>query len=321
MQMSVVVKHQYAAPIPEISPAIPAGERISRLEPSNWNSECDTGMSVTQVATTRTNQQHRRRLIITADDFGLNARVNEAVERLHQAGVLTQASLMVNEAGVEEAVRIAKRNPSLTVGLHLSLCAGLASRVSRITDAQGRMPDSPARAGLRYAFDRRLIPDLAEEIVAQFTRFRQLGFSAAYWDGHTHLHLHPTVLRLTLPAALSHGFGAVRLVQERRRGMLPFIFQQLSNAAKRKLGNIRYTDEIFGLEHTGQMTTERVESILAAVREGWSELYLHPGADPAELDMVRIQELLRQHRIELASSRDLSEQGEERAISQVQPFG
>ncbi len=35
-------------------------------------------------------------LIVTADDFGLHAAVNEAVEQAHRGGILTAASLMVS---------------------------------------------------------------------------------------------------------------------------------------------------------------------------------------------------------------------------------
>jgi phytoene synthase len=45
-----------------------------------------------------------RRLIINADDFGLSHEVNMAVVRAHTEGVLTTASLMVNEDGFGEAV-------------------------------------------------------------------------------------------------------------------------------------------------------------------------------------------------------------------------
>ncbi|HWT36695.1 MAG TPA: ChbG/HpnK family deacetylase, partial [Paraburkholderia sp.] len=38
----------------------------------------------------------RRALIVTADDFGLHPRINEAVERAHLHGILTAASLMVS---------------------------------------------------------------------------------------------------------------------------------------------------------------------------------------------------------------------------------
>jgi predicted glycoside hydrolase/deacetylase ChbG (UPF0249 family) len=44
---------------------------------------------------TRPSRAIRRALVITADDFSLHARANEAVERAHRSGVLSAASLMV----------------------------------------------------------------------------------------------------------------------------------------------------------------------------------------------------------------------------------
>src|SRR5437763_11364658 len=76
-------------------------------------------------------------LIVTGDDFGRSHEVNEAIERCHVAGFLTQASLMVNEPFADEAVRIAQRHPALRVGLHLTLCDGRASVVSAITNEEG----------------------------------------------------------------------------------------------------------------------------------------------------------------------------------------
>jgi len=38
-----------------------------------------------------------RRLIVNADDFGRSASINDAVIRAHRGGILTTASLMVNE--------------------------------------------------------------------------------------------------------------------------------------------------------------------------------------------------------------------------------
>ncbi|HEX3890348.1 MAG TPA: ChbG/HpnK family deacetylase, partial [Verrucomicrobiae bacterium] len=54
-----------------------------------------------------------RRLIVNADDFGLSSSVNAAVIRAHRQGILTTASLMVNEPGFDEAVKLAKENPKL----------------------------------------------------------------------------------------------------------------------------------------------------------------------------------------------------------------
>ncbi|MDE0854568.1 MAG: ChbG/HpnK family deacetylase, partial [Nevskia sp.] len=55
-------------------------------------------------------------LIVTADDFGLHAAVNEAVELAHRDGVLTAASLMVGAPAAADAVQRARRLPRLRVG-------------------------------------------------------------------------------------------------------------------------------------------------------------------------------------------------------------
>src|SRR3954470_17675581 len=50
------------------------------------------------------------RLILNADDLGLAAPVNAAIERAHRDGVLTAASLMVGEPAMAEAVDLARRH-------------------------------------------------------------------------------------------------------------------------------------------------------------------------------------------------------------------
>ena len=62
-----------------------------------------------------------KRLVVTADDFGLSLEVNEAVEQAHRDGILTAASLMVSAPAAADAVARARRMPSLRVGLHLVL--------------------------------------------------------------------------------------------------------------------------------------------------------------------------------------------------------
>lgn len=267
-------------------------------------------MSGNQVATRPANRQSRKCLIVTGDDFGLNSRVNEAVEELHREGLLTQASLMVNEPGVEEALRIARRNPRLAVGLHLCLCCGQASRPSALTDAGGRLIPSPAWAGLRYAFESRLARPLRDEIAAQFEKFAALGLPPIYWDGHTHLHLHPTVLKFTLPIAHAHGFRATRLVREPGIAPLQIIFRILSRTARPKLirHGVRFTRHVFGLRHTGQITTHRLELFLASLPEGWSEVYFHPGAEPAQFDCSLLTELAEFEGIRLATAQELPDQ-------------
>ena len=241
-------------------------------------------------------EDNTRRLLLTGDDFGRSAAVNAAIEQWHRAGALTQAGLMVNEPGAEEALAIARRNPKLRVGLHLTLCDGRAW--------DGRtMGRSPALAGLRFAFFPGARAWLRREIAAQFAKFRDLGFAPTYWDGHTHLHLHPLVLAVTLPVAVEHGFRFTRLVREprvpgRSGGFLPRVFSILSAHAAPKLraAGVDFADAVFGLSKSGRMDLDEVRRAVEHSHERLTEIYFHPGAeslleDPAEVAALAAQKL------------------------------
>ena len=61
---------------------------------------------------------------MNADDFGLTAGVNRAIVELHQSGVLTSTTLMAKAAATEEAIDLARANPSLGMGCHIVLVDG-----------------------------------------------------------------------------------------------------------------------------------------------------------------------------------------------------
>jgi len=88
-----------------------------------------------------------RRLIVNADDFGRSPSINEAVIRAHREGILTSASLMVNEPASDAAVELARQNPSLGVGLHLTLVLGHATlppqEIPGIVNECGEFSDQP----------------------------------------------------------------------------------------------------------------------------------------------------------------------------------
>ncbi len=73
----------------------------------------------------------------------------EAVIRAHREGILTSASLMVNEAGFDEAVKLAKENPKLGVGLHLTLLCGHSAlppeKIPGLVNSRGEFSKIPRR--------------------------------------------------------------------------------------------------------------------------------------------------------------------------------
>jgi chitin disaccharide deacetylase len=152
-----------------------------------------------------------RRLIINADDFGLSHDVNSAVIRAHTAGVLTTASLMVNEDGFGEAVDLARQHPRLGVGLHLSLVCGRSAlprvEIPNLVDAQQRFPNCPVSAGMKFFFDPRCREQLEREVTAQFEKFFATGLTLDHVNGHLHFHLHPAVFGIVMRHARAGRFG------------------------------------------------------------------------------------------------------------------
>ena len=112
-----------------------------------------------------------RRLIVNADDFGRSHSINEAVIRAHQDGILTTASLMVNEPAREEAVALARQNPRLGVGLHLALSHGHSAlppeKIPGLVNERGEFSNQPAATGFRYFMRRSLC---ANNCAGRFTR-------------------------------------------------------------------------------------------------------------------------------------------------------
>src|SRR4051812_13107841 len=121
----------------------------------------------------------KRRLIVNADDFGASESINAAVIDAHRRGILTTASLVVNGAAAPQAVELAKANPRLGVGLHLTLCCGSSalphSQIPALVDPQSRFRDDPVRAGMLYFFSSAARRELALEIAAQFEKFARSG--------------------------------------------------------------------------------------------------------------------------------------------------
>jgi chitin disaccharide deacetylase len=87
-----------------------------------------------------------RRLIVTADDFGLTAGVTRGIARAHAEGVVTATSLMVDMPAAEEAAARAGELPGLDVGLHVvepgdgDWASALERQIERFHELVGRPP-------------------------------------------------------------------------------------------------------------------------------------------------------------------------------------
>jgi hopanoid biosynthesis associated protein HpnK len=270
-----------------------------------------------------------RRLIVNADDFGRSESINEAVIRAHREGILTTASLMVNEPACPRAVELAHENPRLGVGLHLTLLCGRAALPSQtipgLVNGHGDFTNNPAGAGFRYFFQRQLRNQLRDEIRAQFERFRVTGLKLDHVNGHLHLHLHPVVFGIIMREASQFGVTRMRLTFD------PFLLNlklasgqwlyRLSHAAIfhllaarsrgwLKRAGIRHTQRVFGLLQNARVDEPYVMALLERLPAGDSELYSHPSLDEFknEFDALvspRVRQRVKASGIELIRYEDL----------------
>lgn len=238
------------------------------------------------------------RITITGDDFGLSESVNEGIERAHREGVLTHASLMIAAPAAKDAVRRARRLPSLRVGLHLVTVEGPAalpeSEIAALVDERGWFPSDQTDLGLNYAFGPTTRRQLRREIHAQFEAFAATGLPLDHADAHKHMHLHPVVGRMLLEAGAAHELRRVRVPAEppgvmRALGVRPTLASRALHAwcgvlrRQVRAAGMSTTGAVYGLAWSGGMTEERVLRLLARLPRGPAELYFHPAARRDEL--------------------------------------
>jgi hopanoid biosynthesis associated protein HpnK len=235
-----------------------------------------------------------KRVIFSADDFGLTIAVNEAVERAHRDGILDQASLMVAGAAAEDAIRRARTLPSLRVGLHLVVIEGPAvsppADIPDLVDAAGEFPRDQLRLGFRYFFRRSVRRQLTHEIRAQFKAFAATGLTLDHVNAHKHMHLHPVVGRMMIDIGREFGARSVRIPAEppatlalmgTRSGIgdrALYAWTRLLRHQARMAG-MTTNDHCFGLAWSGHMTRERVHGLLGHLPDGVSEIYFHPATE------------------------------------------
>jgi hopanoid biosynthesis associated protein HpnK len=270
-----------------------------------------------------------RRLIVNADDFGDSRSINEAVIRAHRGGILTTASLMVNGEAASEAVELARQNPRLGVGLHLTLVCGASALppadIPDLVDDEGRFSNHPVTSGFRFFARPGLRAQLESEIGAQFDKFRAAGLKLDHVNGHLHFHLHPTVFSILMRRAREWGITHLRLTRDffwlNLRIASGHLFYRLSHAAVFRLlaARARPTLDRLGIKHTvavfGLLQNARVDEgytmgLLPRLPPGVSELYSHPSLDEFshEFDALispKVKALLEEHGIQRLRYQDL----------------
>jgi predicted glycoside hydrolase/deacetylase ChbG (UPF0249 family) len=225
----------------------------------------------------------QRKLVVNADDFGFTRDVNQGIVEAHQKGILTATTIMSGGAAFDDAVRLARENPRLDIGVHLVLV--------------GEPPFPMTVAQLIRAVALRRIR-IYDELSAQIRRVLDAGLEPSHLDTHKHTHLLPPVLNAV--ARTSEDF---KIPWVRR----PFDFpiephgipwqkrtvSRTLTVVRRRFERVlarhgcRSTDHFAGFQITGKFDASDLAALIRALPEGSTEFMCHPGICTAELRAAR----------------------------------
>jgi predicted glycoside hydrolase/deacetylase ChbG (UPF0249 family) len=195
-------------------------------------------------------------LIMNADDLGLAPGINQAIIDLHQAGVVTSTSLMVNMPGFKDAVKRIRHVLTLGVGLHFNLSEGSPiappNWIPSLVDHKGKFSND-------LGWDE---TDVMTELKAQMHRLQSAGIRPTHIDSHGFIQKRMAVCRPMLILARTMNLPMRRTGWEPdpRINFLPGVVDNFYS-------NVYFEDNGKSL----------LLSNLHSVPHGTSELICHPG--------------------------------------------
>jgi chitin disaccharide deacetylase len=238
------------------------------------------------------------KLVINADDLGIDRRRDDGILAAFKQGKLSHASLLVNGPDSERAAMLAKA-AGLPLGLHLDL-----TETPPVADAREvrTLVDSAGRKHGKWEFFRLCLEgaiaqgDVRRETVAQVEKFRALtGAYPSHIDGHNHVHVFASVAPVLVQLAPGFGARTVRIPTQRgihfEEPKAQIYYDHVCAAAEHahdlfRSARIRSTEAFFGLETMGaRMSSTSLENALRGIRGArTAEWMTHPGFRSSEGD-------------------------------------
>ncbi|MCP4445416.1 MAG: ChbG/HpnK family deacetylase, partial [Myxococcales bacterium] len=234
------------------------------------------------------------RLCVTADDYGMHATMNAAIEELAAGGHISAVAVMVHADAVHDTLDILV-DTGVSVGLHLVLTQEqpLLPRIEGTALASlGKLPSSPLALIKALVMSSRARRLLADELQAQVARYKALGLPLNFINTHQHVHEIPVVWNAVAALVKEHQPKALRSAHvQPLRPTAQGALASLSRVSRR-LHPVPSGVEILsplGAGFAGKMSLPIVEAFIDKGerwhRDGDSlpELVVHPALNDAPL--------------------------------------
>lgn len=248
------------------------------------------------------------RVVVNADDFGMNDGVNKAITYCFEHGLISNTTIMPNMSGAEKAIALAKQGGFFDrVGLHLNLREGnpMTERirsVSAFCDGNG-MFEMNIPPFVRYfipvsILNRELRESLVSEIKAQIEWYVAAGFTEMHMDSHQSVHTWFLFLSAIKPLFQSYSFRSMRLrFSGFHESLLQIGYRRFINRQIRCPVSAMYDIQSF-LEHRNDLTDGSCYEVMC-------HPIMHEGKPVDALSGIPIEKITQCNNISMISYCDL----------------
>ena len=149
-----------------------------------------------------------KRIIVNADDFGINEVVTSEIERMVELGAISSTTVMANGACL----------PVISFGVHLCLSEFGCVSKSQALKQYGIIDDNGCFVHKQIfkirKFDDDLKTAIKDEINAQIQIVKSLGFPISHADSHHHVHTIYPLRELFAEVLQENGIERIRMGQD-----------------------------------------------------------------------------------------------------------
>ena len=149
------------------------------------------------------------KVVFNADDFGYSKGANFGIVEAYQNGPVRSTTIMAGMPGFDHAVGLAKENPGLKIGVHLTLSTGksVGGVYHTLTDEDGKFLPL-VEVERRVDAGKIDLVEVEAEYEAQIKKVIAAGIKPDHFDSHHHTHDLPGVAASFMKIARKYGVKA-----------------------------------------------------------------------------------------------------------------
>ncbi len=228
--------------------------------------------------------------MVNADDLGLSSAINSGIIQAHTQGIVTSTSIVASGQAFDEGVALAKVNPNLGVGVHLTLVEenSVSGNVPTLAP-HGVLPASYGELVKQVVSGRTKLLDIEKEFRAQVEKCLLSGLKPTHLDSHQHTHTLPLIFPIAVRVANDYAIRGIRIPRgipsakdfssNRFLGKCLLCGLGYADSMLFPLRQSKTTNHFAGLFESGALSEASLLQILSNLREGTTELMCHPGCD------------------------------------------